>query len=501
MAVSEQTPYQEFIANGTTTVFPLNFDAKEQDHLIVLVDDVEPPVGDWSFDFNTDQVTFLKAPKANSVIKIRRDTPLKRDGSYKTYDNSFRPEPVNEDLDSIWYKLQEMGVLNWMINNDIKDLGAYVDSLNDETKAAFLAMIEKQGVSMQQLDLYVQGLYKKLANVAVEKGWLAEFIADGKENQKQINDLARIGQANRWRSDKFYLFGEMVLLENGKQVVSVIAENKNDPNLNMTGWKYKDAKFTFFDFGFLHDEDCTNQLEYLAQYIKNNDIVIEDFSGEIYFFKKNIIISAPGKKVKIHTNCILKSNNSFITFTGDIEEVGSIVSVVDNKVTLDIVSNLFESDIIAIQNTREYSFNKYRPYYFDGEIKEVVSASNDIITLNQSLESIYPGGIEDKVYKISPIYLDINMIVEGNGLSAIRFALASNSTIKIDAKNLLNIGTASYACIFDRIYKSKASGSAIKKGSGTTGTDYGFIASNCQDLDIYVDYAYAHRHACAMGGA
>ncbi|MDM1249543.1 hypothetical protein HX005_19550, partial [Acinetobacter sp. R933-2] len=26
-------------------------------------------------------------------------------------------------------------------------------------------------------------------------------------------------------------------------------------------------------------------------------------------------------------------------------------------------------------------------------------------------------------------------------------------------------------------------------------------ASNCQDLDIYVDYAYAHRHACAMGGA
>lgn len=187
MAVSEQTPYQEFIANGTTTVFPLNFDAKEQDHLIVLVDDVEPQVGEWSFDFNTDQVTFLKAPKANSVIKIRRDTPLKRDGSYKTYDNSFRPEPVNEDLDSIWYKLQEMGVLNWMINNDIKDLGAYVDSLNDETKTIFLAMIEKQGISLNQLDTYVNNLYKKLANIAVEKGWLAEFIVDGKLTQKEIN--------------------------------------------------------------------------------------------------------------------------------------------------------------------------------------------------------------------------------------------------------------------------------------------------------------------------
>ena len=188
MAVPEQTPYQEFIANGTTTVFPLNFDAKEQDHLIVLVDNVEPPVGEWSFDFNTVQVTFLKAPKANSVIKIRRDTPLQRNNDYENYNASLKPASVNSDFDNIWLKLQEMGVLNWMIDNNVKDLSAYVDSLNNETKAQFLAMIEKQGVSMLQLDIYVQGLYKKLANFAVEKGWLAEFIADGDENQKQINN-------------------------------------------------------------------------------------------------------------------------------------------------------------------------------------------------------------------------------------------------------------------------------------------------------------------------
>ncbi|WP_111860342.1 hypothetical protein [Acinetobacter sp. CFCC 10889] len=189
MAVSEQTPYQEFIANGTTTVFPLNFDAKEQDHLIVLVDDVEPQVGEWSFDFNTDQVTFLKAPKANSVIKIRRDTPLKRDSNYQTYNNSFRPEPVNEDLDSIWYKLQEMGVLNWMVNNDIKDLGAYVDSLNDETKAIFLAEIERQGISLNQLENLTNKIYQNLANIAVTKGWFAEFVATKNGlNQQQVND-------------------------------------------------------------------------------------------------------------------------------------------------------------------------------------------------------------------------------------------------------------------------------------------------------------------------
>ena len=41
MAVSEQTPYIEYTANGTTTSFALNFDCNNQDHLIVLVDDVD----------------------------------------------------------------------------------------------------------------------------------------------------------------------------------------------------------------------------------------------------------------------------------------------------------------------------------------------------------------------------------------------------------------------------------------------------------------------------
>lgn len=42
MAVPEQTPYKEYTANGITTVFPLDFDVLEQDHLIVLIDDLEP---------------------------------------------------------------------------------------------------------------------------------------------------------------------------------------------------------------------------------------------------------------------------------------------------------------------------------------------------------------------------------------------------------------------------------------------------------------------------
>lgn len=224
MAVPEQTPYKEYTANGITKIFPLEFDVLEQDHLIVLVNDLEPSVGSWSLDALNDTVVFALPPASGANIKIRRDTPMARSTDYQTYNNSFRPEPVNKDLDNIWRKLQEMGVLNWMIDNNIKDLGDYVDGLNEETKAQFLAEIQKQGVSMQQLDIYVSGLYQKLANTAVEKGWLAAFISDKNGlNQQQINDYQIL--INKKISTQVSSIAEMIAIEEpyDGQVVNTIS--------------------------------------------------------------------------------------------------------------------------------------------------------------------------------------------------------------------------------------------------------------------------------------
>lgn len=191
MAVPEQTPYKEYTANGVTKIFPLEFDVLEQDHLIVLVNDLEPSVGSWSLDAVNDTVVFALPPADGANIKIRRDTPLERPNDYGNYNATLKPATVNTDFDNIWRKLQEMGVLNWMIDNNIKDLNEYVDSLNDETKAIFLQMIQEQGTSLEQLDAYVDQLYQNLANVAVDNGWFAEFVAtkDGK-NQQFVNDFS-----------------------------------------------------------------------------------------------------------------------------------------------------------------------------------------------------------------------------------------------------------------------------------------------------------------------
>lgn len=151
MAVPEQTPYKEYTANGITTVFPLDFDVLEQDHLIVLINDLDPVVGSWHLDVANDAVVFNNAPESGSIIKIRRDTPLSRTTNYQLYDRSFLPDPVNKDFDAIWRKLQELGVTNWLTDTDVKNLSIYVNSLNEETREDFfnsLGSLEKNTKAM-----------------------------------------------------------------------------------------------------------------------------------------------------------------------------------------------------------------------------------------------------------------------------------------------------------------------------------------------------------------
>lgn len=186
MAVQPQTPYIEYLANGTTKSFPLEFDCENQDHLIVLVDDLEPVVGTWSLSGGA--VVFTVAPAVNKKITIQRNTPFERERDYQSYDNSFRPPAVNKDFDWIWFKLQELGVADWILGNRIDALKNYVDLKDDELRAYLMEEIRKQGVALDQLDEYYNYLMERLAQIAVDKGWDASFVVDGVESQKQIND-------------------------------------------------------------------------------------------------------------------------------------------------------------------------------------------------------------------------------------------------------------------------------------------------------------------------
>ncbi|CAH1069475.1 DUF2460 domain-containing protein [Acinetobacter baumannii] len=113
MAVPEQTPFIEYTANGTTTVYPLTFDCDKSEYLIVSLDGEEAPVGSWSLTGGS--ITFNTAPANGVLITIERNTPFRRTTEYQSYNNSFRPSAVNKDFDLIWWKLQELGYRDQVI--------------------------------------------------------------------------------------------------------------------------------------------------------------------------------------------------------------------------------------------------------------------------------------------------------------------------------------------------------------------------------------------------
>lgn len=185
MAVQEQTPLQEYTANGITKQFDLEFDCESADHLIVSIDDLEVLHTDWYLLGNA--IVFHVAPASGKQVKIQRNTPFNRIADYQSYNNSFRPPAINKDFDRIWWKLQELGVADWILGNRINALKTYVDRKDDELKAYLMDEIRKQGVALDQLDDYYNYLMQRLAQIAVDKGWDASFVVDGDKNQHQIN--------------------------------------------------------------------------------------------------------------------------------------------------------------------------------------------------------------------------------------------------------------------------------------------------------------------------
>ncbi|WP_336754625.1 hypothetical protein [Acinetobacter sp. USHLN143] len=250
MAVPEQTPYIEHTGNGVTTSFSLGFQCESKDHLIVLVDEIEPPIATWSL--TGGNVVFTTAPAAGKKITAQRNTPFSRNVDYQSYNNSFRPPAVNKDFDWIWWKLQELGVADWILSNRINDLRAYVDKQDnvlqdnidslknyvddkdDELRNYLLNAIQEQGVALDQLEEYYSYLMQQLAQVAIDRGWAASFIvsADG-STQQEINDFG----GAKWRNKPLgYDIGSTVKLENGDIVKSISTANTNNPNTITTGW-------------------------------------------------------------------------------------------------------------------------------------------------------------------------------------------------------------------------------------------------------------------------
>ncbi|MEI1668913.1 hypothetical protein V8P76_18095 [Acinetobacter baumannii] len=278
MAVPEQTPFIEYTANGTTTIFPLTFDCDNSDFLIVKLNDEVATTGSWAL---TDKsVKFVVAPENGVKVSIQRDTPLERTTDYQLYNNSLQPSAINKDFDAIWRKLQELGytdsVLLRMIIQEISDRKELDAFLLAKLAAEELARINADAYLQSQIStssLDISKLQQKLAKEIIDriegdrdaKQYAKDYtdfmitqvdenmpifdgvadnivITENGDTQRDLNKYSKRGAINFYDPDfankHGYDEGHVVKLADGTEVRSKVDNNPNDPNSNMTDWDY-----------------------------------------------------------------------------------------------------------------------------------------------------------------------------------------------------------------------------------------------------------------------
>lgn len=218
MTVENQFPYQSFTANGLQTNFALGFYVDDKNHFDVKKNDQTITKNDYSYNSSSNSIVFNTAPKQGDLIEVQRSTVADRATNYATYNNSFRPEVLNKDIDRIWLRIQELGVSDALLkiygdkqnleqknyidnqdqaikqiiedlrnyvnqqdnslNSNINNLKNYVDNQDNSQNNYFTDLIDKQGVSLRQLNNYYDNLMQRIADIAVDKGWEASFVVD-----------------------------------------------------------------------------------------------------------------------------------------------------------------------------------------------------------------------------------------------------------------------------------------------------------------------------------
>lgn len=128
-----------------------------------------------------------------------------------------------------------------VIQKDVAKIGSwYSGDLDDQFKSLNDALETSAQQLMQPLQ---DAIDTALASGAGDAGWTDTLIqVIGGTSQRSLNSDSRFGQANRFISNLAYPLGAFVLLNDGTEVMSILHNNKNDPNLDMTGWQSKDLR-------------------------------------------------------------------------------------------------------------------------------------------------------------------------------------------------------------------------------------------------------------------
>lgn len=237
MAVPEQIPVVNYVADGVVKKFDVPFEYDQQSDLHLYVDGVEPTIDKYFFEDNA--FNFYIAPTIGQDVKIKRITPKERDTDYDLHTNTVRPTALNGDFDRLWYVLQEVfsdvGGLSQAVQDEIiARIQGDEDLLNQLTAEISARMLGDESVT-EDLKNYVNQVVGAIIGDPSFTGIDAKNVNDASgESQQQVN----YNGGSKWHSRVGgYKENERAVLANGDIVKSTVDGNTNDPNVNMSGWE------------------------------------------------------------------------------------------------------------------------------------------------------------------------------------------------------------------------------------------------------------------------
>lgn len=371
MTVENQFPYQSFTANGSQANFALGFYVDDKSHFEVKKNNQAVSKNDYSYEKNSNSIVFNTIPKQGEVIEIQRSTAAERATNYATYNNSFRPEVLNKDIDRIWLKIQELGVADILLkaytdklhndqktyvdklhneqknhidNNDIairqivsdldnyvknqdsalkisiNNLRNYVDLQDSELRSYFTNLITQQGTSLNQLGEYYNYLIQRIAAIAVEKGWNASLIEykgitqqafnDGLEAASDLNTIRNATTGARVYVKSYY---RGLGYGGGWYVYDSTRQNENDNVSVINGWVLQVEKRTVSieQFGAKFGDSPSSTFNVFPKETTDNTVQVQK-AFNFCLANKYKLISESGK-------CFFFENAVALQFYGNVE--------------------------------------------------------------------------------------------------------------------------------------------------------------------------------------
>ncbi|HGI7032724.1 TPA: hypothetical protein ACJTOE_004589 [Klebsiella aerogenes] len=209
MTVESQIPYQSYVANGLQTSFTLSFYVEDKGNFFVKKDETIVSVNDYVYDSITNSITFNTAPLQGCLVEIERVTSTDRSTTYATFNNSFRPEVLNYDIDRIWRKLQELAYTDSVIflklikeiadrvaaDSELQEQINNLDNqviLNTENIEQLINNLSQEIANRIQADALLKETFLSIIDTAINEGTVNALAVTHVDTLEQLNSIANV---------------------------------------------------------------------------------------------------------------------------------------------------------------------------------------------------------------------------------------------------------------------------------------------------------------------